>query len=257
MAAVLLRQSAESDIESLTGSEKLVVAAPGKKQRRGAYALQNQMQAPSGNAVEVIASLRPRAEAGDAKAAYAIYLKLHGCETAFGQNISDEEIKKYEMVGASEGLLEDRMTALEECKGIEGQLRERGRWLEQAAAAGLLEAQLLYATDPKPIIGDAADMIRDPQKVQQYKTKAVGYLNQLATQGNIDAMTRLASAYNNGILVRRDAVQSYAYYRAVELAAPGTIPGNLLARQRSQIAANDVRRAEQLASQLYQRCCGN
>lgn len=233
------------------------MAASGKKQRKGAYALQNQMQAPSGNAIEVIAGLRSRAEAGDAKAAYAIYLKLQSCETAFSQDISDEEIKKYEMMGASEGLLEGRMTELKECKGAEGKLLERGKWLEKAAAAGLLEAQLLYAIDPKPIIGDAADMIRDPQRVQQYKTKAVGYLNQLASQGNIDAMTSLASAYNNGILVGRDAVKSYAYYRAVELAAPGTIPSDLLARQRSQIAANDVPRAEQLAGQLYQKCCRN
>lgn len=233
------------------------MAASGKKQKKGAYALQNQMQAPSGNAIEVVAGLRSRAEAGDARAAYAIYLKLLSCETALNQDINDEEIKKYEMVNASEGLLEGRMTALEECKGIEGQLVERGKWLEQAAAAGLLEAQLLYAIDPKPIIGDAADMIRDPQKVQQYKTKAVGYLNQLASQGNIDAMTNLAGAYNSGILVRRDAVQSYAYYRAVELAAPGTVPSNLLASQRSQVATNEVSRAERLADQIYQRCCKN
>lgn len=245
-----------------SGELPQVEAKARSEKAKRAYSLEmaDRVVVPEGKALEVIDSLRPLAEAGDARAALALHMKLDRCYNAFNKEIPDDLVEKFDAAGAP-GLLESRLTDLENCAGAESLLSERGKWLEQAAEAGLLEAQLLYATDPEPIIGNASDMIRDPESVQRYKAKVSDYLNRLATGGNVDAMLSLSNAYENGILLPRDPIRAYAYYKATELAMP-TPPEigaeRTLEQMKQAIPKKEDRvRAEDMARRIYQECCKN
>src|SRR5690606_23796504 len=119
-------------------------------------------QIPEGNVVEVFQRLQPRAEAGDAHAALAIYLKLRECYQAIDEKLSGEAIRMYEEAGAASSLLQTRLAQLENCEDAGAISTKAGQWLSQAAEAGVEEAQLIYATNPTPILGSTEDMLRDP-----------------------------------------------------------------------------------------------
>ncbi len=260
-SAMLRASTANEAIKRLAGSSAPVGinedAASTAGKSRGAYTLQNRVSVPKGNAIDVIERLRPRAEAGDAEAALAIYMKLSACERVIEREISDAEMEAYRKMGAASGLMENALQQLKECGGAQKLLDEQGKWLEQAAEAGVAEAQLLFAADVKAVLGAESDMLRDPRKVQQYKVKAVRYLSKLAKGGNVEAMLSLAGTYDNGILSDRDPFRSYVYSRAAQLAVPELIPTNLVEMRRRKVPVDQWSRAEQAARRFYSQCCGN
>jgi hypothetical protein len=257
---------AETDVMQPDGSLEVSSDAEGKgktQSRQGerrAYSLkqEDQIQAVEGPARDVISKLRPQAEAGDSKAAMALYMTLTRCYDVLTKELSEEEVEIYRKANAEKGLLEGWSKRIDECRGIPvSDLEDRGRWLEQAADSGLLQAQLMYAANPRPIIGDATEMIRNPQKVQRYKEKAMGYLEELAAKGNTNAMMSLAGFYDNGILVGKDPIKSYAYYKAVSLADPDPNLRELVEMQGRKIPASTRGKADELAQIIYRRCCAN
>jgi TPR repeat protein len=228
---------------------------------RSANALENQIEVPSGRAVDVVARLLPLASSGDSTAAYQIALKLRQCRSAMGSLPNAEIMDRYQKAGiSSASVLSQIENTLNECIGItKEQLSDEGKWLEMAADKGLLEAQLLYSADPEPVVGNASDMIRDPGAVQRYKNKALGYLQQLAANGNINAIQRLSSVYADGILVKQDKVLAYAYAAAAERAMPA--PQELqsehfLESMKQQIPVDQQEYADQAANKIYVKCCG-
>lgn len=224
---------------------------------RGAFTLQpsDRTPMPSGSATDVVQTLRPKAEGGDAQAAIGLYLKLGACAQALAEPISNEELEAYRQVDAAEQFLGGRQRLMESCDGAQPFVRERGRWLEQAADSGDLEAQLLYSVDAEAILGQASAMLADPARVDAYKRKASTFLHQQAATGNIDAMLSLAMDYQNGIMQKKDLVTAYAYYRAVALAAPHIAPPQLLGSLSSSLSPSEIKQAERKGHSIYSSCC--
>jgi hypothetical protein len=224
---------------------------------KGAYVLRDRVKMPAGNASKAIQGLLGMAQAGDEKAALAIYMKLGECAVAL-EDGSDTELQAYKRAGMNvETVIANSNKRKEDCAGVGDLLNQRGAWLEQAASSGLVEAKLLYAIDNQAVLGDETEMLRNPQKVQEYKTKAVQYLSELASDGNVDAMVSLAAAYDGGVLLDQNVVRSYAYYKAAELAMPNTVPSNLISALREKLPAGQASNADLLAKQIYSECCAN
>lgn len=221
----------------------------------GAYTLSRRVTVPQGNAVAAFNRLRPHAEAGDAEAALAIYLKLLECKKALEEDLSEETIEMYEQMGAASSLLATSMAKLEDCEGVEKLSIDADQWLVQAAEAGVEEAQLLYAADPTPILGDAKDMLRDPVAVQRYRSKSMDYLTALATRGNVEGMLALARSFDSGVLTDRDISKSYAYYKAASLAFPGILSPDFIYSMSQKISPEDRAEAERMASAVHRQCC--
>lgn len=223
----------------------------------GAHTLTHRAEVPEGDVVEVFQRLQPRAEAGDADAALAIYLKLRECYQAINEELPEEAIRMYEEVGAASSLLQMRLAQLEDCENTSTLSTDASQWLSQAAEAGVEEAQLIYATNPTPILGRTEDMLRDPEAVQRYKTKSMQYLTTLAGQGSVEGMLALARTFNSGLLTDRNVSKSYAYYKATNLALPGTLSPRFIEAMSQQVPPGEREEAERMASAIYQRCCMN
>lgn len=212
---------------------------------------------PDGSAIEVVRTLAPMAEAGDARAALAIFHKLEFCWHVLSSGVSAEELVMYKKAGISEDQYLSSAEKNEyECANSQELAYARGKWLEQAAAAGSIEAQLEYSSFPVEVIGGGPlGAVKNPERAREFKTKGLGYLNQLAASGNIDAMLKLSSIYSGGFIVERDMVRAYAMERAVALSQPGLLPPELLEINRSSLSAADRKKAEALANQLHSSCC--
>lgn len=225
---------------------------------RRAYSLSESVFPPEGDAAQAIEKLKPLALAGDARAAFLIFLKLHECARLPDAKAQAVLADMSERAGASRGALHSSHERRKlECASVTGSLTDRGRWLEMAAAAGDEQAQLLYASAPEAVLGGSVQMLKDPEKTVQYKATALRYLNDLASRGSTDAMMRLAGAYEGGIIVTPDPVKAYAYYLVVDRAKPGVISSYLMDSQLAKVPPGRVGEARDLARRIYASCCSN
>lgn len=250
-----------SFIAGVEPGPRIPVIAPTYKppRARHAYVIPESEQAgvPEGNVADVLTRLIPLAEAGDARAALEIYNKLSNCRAVISSGIAEDEMTAYKKAGVSEetflrGIENDQAN----CAGSQTQIEERGRWLEQAAAAGSIQAQLVYLSDPEAIIGGGpSGAVKDPDRARDFKAKGLAYLEQLVASGNIDAMMHLSGVYDAGFVVERDPVRAYALNRVVDQAQPGLVPPELLQFERAELSAQDLARAESVAAHLYSSCC--
>ncbi len=85
----------------------------------------------------------------------------------------------------------------------------------------------------------------------------MNYLTSAADSGNVDALQMLAILYDGGVLTKYDPVRSYAYYKAAQLAMPSVIPDELIQTQKDKVPKNEISGAEQMAQNIYQKCCLN
>lgn len=212
---------------------------------------------PEGTSAEVLAKLTPLAEAGDGRAALGIYNKLSHCRSALASGINDAEMAAYKNAGVDEAEFLRRIEKdQEDCAGGQEQMNARGKWLEQAAAAGSIEAQLMYLSDADAVIGGGpSGAIKSPERAREFKAKGLAYLEQLVSSGNIDAMMHLRDVYDAGFVVERDPVRAYALTLTVDRARPGLYPPELLRSERAELAPKELARAESLAAQIYSSCC--
>ena len=171
---------------------------------------------------------------------------------------SEADVKIYERAGVSKQTLAAQQQKMQtECASAQPAMKDRGKWLEMAAASGDEHAQLVYSGDPGAVLGDATEMIRDPDKVKKYKEVARGYLLNLASKGNTDALMALAGHYTSGVVFPKDPVRAYAYYRAIELAKPGSISKQLMDYQAKDVPYGRLSEAEALGKRIYGNCCAN
>ena len=192
-------------------------------------------KAPVGKYADSIGDVLARAKSGDPDAAYVLSRLMMDCY------LLETKGSLYSGFGSQE---EDR------CQGIEiKESKEAIKWLRYAADKGVLAAQTLYpnvaAMNMSP-----TDMIRDPAMVQDYKERSIAYLARASESGSANAMTQLATAYTNGILVDADPVLAYAYdYAATKLhgAAPEESMHTITPEQRA--------RAIEWGEKLLSRCC--
>lgn len=94
---------------------------------------------PPGRAVDVVAALQPRAEAGDADAAFYLFVKIEGCRYQLYHGQGNEGRPP----PGADDTLEAQLIARTppECHGLTlEQYQDSLRWLEQAADSGLVMA---------------------------------------------------------------------------------------------------------------------
>lgn len=214
---------------------------------------------PEGNALELLARLRPLADAGDAGAALKLYLKMYECHSELSAPPhSDEQLRIWSKAGVDvNSALAEHERKLDDCAGAEASFSERGHWLERAAEAGSKQARMLYVTDTRAVIGDESDALRDPDKIRRYKQTAMRYLHSLSRDGSAQGMLGLAGAYDSGVLAPSNPELSYAYYRALHLARPGLVSENLIRAQRIKIPPDRLLQADALARRLAGNCCND
>ncbi|MFK3650071.1 hypothetical protein ACI2IY_16805 [Lysobacter enzymogenes] len=213
---------------------------------------------PPGNAQEVIAQLRAQAEAGDARAALLIHLKLYECANQQDVSMIEQTAEAIERAGASGSqYIADQQRIRKDCENSASLLSEQGKWLERAADGGDTVAQRLYALNSRAFFKSAAEMLADPAAVDRYKRKAQGYMSTLVEKGDADAMMWYVGAYEGGVMVPKDAVRAYAYYRLIEMSAPGTTSKELMDNKTKSLSAEKIAEGDALAAKLYSTCCRN
>ncbi len=216
----------------------------------------SETQFPEGNIMDIAPALRAKAESGDAKSALALYLKLSLCQSTLHTQVSTDEIKAYAAAGISpERFAENIEKRISQCTGVSDKdLSSRGEWLEEAAIHGDLQAKLLYASDPEAIVGDSTDMLRNPEKVIDYKKKAVRFLSEAASTGSPDGLMKMGDAYNDGILLPKDPVKAYAFYRATQMTTP-SILSTTLSQMELELTPAQISEGKKEALSIYKNCC--
>lgn len=210
---------------------------------------------PPGDALAHVGQLKARASAGDANAAYEIYLTVDECRT-FTSERADELARSAAIVGSEGGFLQRSERLLEECESLvlAGNI-DAADWLSRAAAMGSQDAMRGYAASPETVFGSLEDGIRDPGTLIQWRETAVGYLEDLAAQGNLSALGDLERAHASGRFGDPDPFRAWAYARVIQRIDPRLVTDQDLARYRNVLSREQQASADSLADSLYRRCC--
>lgn len=211
---------------------------------RRAFTLRDSGSPPPGNAGQVIRSLEAAARSGSGKASYEIHLKIREC---------------LHVLKAADrgGVPSIRPELHENCKGLSSEDQAAGAdWLRLAAEQGHLGAQKLFASDAESVIGGIQDMFRDPEAVQEYKRDAIGYMSAASKRGFIDALRWMGDMHSYGVYSAQDRVKGYAYYLAVQRAAPEHISDRMLAQISAGFSSEEVERATTISKEIHDECCG-
>ncbi|WP_435028708.1 hypothetical protein [Xanthomonas cucurbitae] len=220
-----------------------------------AFSIVRNEQRPPGDALSYVRSLVDRSRAGDAAATYAIYMAVSQCKATL-QPPSPGLLDVYRKAGAESNYLKSLETNFEECKGLTEQADLLDEpWLEKAAEQGSIEAMVLYSIDSASVIGPATDYLSHPEKLVEYRSKAMGYLDKAASTGSVDALMALGRAYDAGVLAQKSPVKSYAYYKALGMVEPNADLNSLLERSRSTLKPDQLSQANRLADQIVGSCC--
>lgn len=207
----------------------------------GAFVVTDFGSPPPGDAASVIRSLEPQARAGSATASYEIFLKINQCMNLL------KESQRGEPAEAVTG---------KDCRSLGADdYAQAAEWLGLAAEQGSLGAQLLYASSPETIVGDASEMLRNPAAVAAYKESAASYLRTAAARGSIDALNTLGNAYMNGIMVDQDLTSAYAYFLTINRVDPEQISRRKIDAFENQLSPSQIAEATQKSEKIYNECC--
>lgn len=208
-----------------------------------AYLVEDFGAIPDGPINSVIAGLKARALAGDATASYAIFLKINECADINRRTSKGLDPR------ANPATAEDclKLPAQDEVSSSE--------WLTLAAEQGNIGARLLYSMDSESALGGPAEMLRDPDRTKEYKQRAVGYLQEMASQGSTDALLQLGNAYHAGVLVNEDLVASRAYFEAARLTDQSVVPTQQLQNLDKSLSAEQLSTALIKGAQIHGSCC--
>lgn len=198
---------------------------------------------PTGNPAEVVRQLEAQARGGDANASYGIFLKINECLA----------VSKRAAQGLQSRVNPDVVMACRQLAADDA--AKSAEWLSLAAEQGNVSAQLLYASDPESVLGDSSEILRDPDRAKEYKAKAIDYLRSAANQGSVDALMRLANAYDVGVLASRDPVSSLAYFNAVGMVDPSLVPQKQVEMLRQSMDAGQLASSLKQGEGIYGSCC--
>lgn len=240
------------------GEHAFVKADPQFKRLVGQRAFEIRREGPfrvPGDALAFVEATLPAAEKGDALSTYAIYLAVLDCRLAG----SPDELMNLDAMQAGSleaSALLSMDQRLEECQGLlsDEQLVSRD-WLGMAAEQGSVEAMLMYAADSEAALGRREDLIRSPERIVEWKRRAMGFLETARSAGSVDAILALAGAYDNGVLVARDPFQAYAHYLAAQRISADYAPAELLADSETALSAEQRAAARTRARLIYAACC--
>lgn len=198
---------------------------------------------PTGNPAEVVRQLEAQARGGDANASYGIFLKINECLA-----VSKRAAQGLQSRANPDVVMACRQLAADDAA-------KSAEWLSLAAEQGNVSAQLLYASDPESVLGDSSEILRDPDRAKEYKAKAIDYLRSAANQGSVDALLRLANAYDVGVLASRDPVSSLAYFNAVGMVDPSLVPQKQVEMLRQSMDAGQLASSLKQGEGIYGSCC--
>lgn len=209
---------------------------------------------PRGRAVDVVAALQPRAEAGDNEAALYLFIKIEECRYQLYHGGGNDSRPPPSAGDSLESQLIARTPP--ECHGLTlEQYQNNVRWLEQAADAGVVMAQLSYAGNAEAVVGNSSQMLANPEKVIAYRRKAMQYLRQAAASGSLSALMSLSDAYHYGVLAPHDPIRAYAYYYAKDMASPSAYGRQYLDTYADQLEPAQLATAIQQGKGIYDACC--
>ena len=212
---------------------------------------------PGGEATAILRSHKRAAMAGDSHAALLVYLKLRDCLRAASEYHDDDAaLRDAVTLGSVDEAIARQESQARDCKDVTpAQYAERGAWLERSAEQGNVMAQLLYASDPEATVGSPPMMLRNPERLVAYKSKAMTYLQRAARQGSLNALAQLSRAYMHGILVPADPVLAHAYQQAVTRADPSSPPDPDIAKTGRVFSDQQRSASDELARRIYRDCC--
>lgn len=245
------RRSAIADLVSTHRLEHGVARAVGGR----AFIIRREPERrPPGDAATFVRTLSPASVRGEADATYRIYLVMDECERA----ASPAAMVGYQKIMEwTPDYPRQLARTMEECQEllVHPSMPRRGQWLSLAAQQGSVEAAIVYAMDIEQVVGGPRVWADHPERVVQYKRRALGYLHQAADLGSVDALSALSEHYDVGFLTPSDLTAALAYRKAADRAHPTAGGHALAARLSARMTAAQIQQATQQASVIYQQCC--
>lgn len=223
-----------------------------------AYSIQRETawRAP-GDARQQVLALKRQSDAGEGLASYEIELIVRDCRNLINGN-PEEAWQALQRAGMrpDPNHLSRLEIGLGECAALsQDPTLYDAPWLARAAEQGSVEAQLLYSIDIEAVIGPASTLTGRDDELQAWRETSLRYLHSLADGGNVDALSALASVYDNGFNVARDPVAVHAYRQVLSRLDPRYIDETTLARERRALAPEQQQKAADQADAIYKRCC--
>lgn len=203
------------------------------------------------NVAQYVAQRVGAARTGNTVAAYEVYQAISICAR------NDDPVTEFQDARDHEQFRREQERTAQLCTGVSpAMIQERMHFLAAVASAGNAAAQIdFYMEGPqgKPLAPSAE---ADDPVVQKWKTDALSYLKDAGNKGEPFALGLLATLYDGGDVVERDARLSLAYTIA-EGAARKHPPSldQLRARYGEQLNPAQFDEAQQLGQRLARSCC--
>lgn len=216
------------------------------------------VEPPTGAISAAIDELKPLAMQGNSSAAYKLYLAIQRCvDVLSNRELLSRTESRSDMPGAIKAVADATERTLRDCEDVGvDEIRSRVQWLEMAAEEGDPNAQVLYSTAAAETLGDKENLLRDPERIRDYREKSMRFLNSAAAQCNLSAFRQLAGIYHFGTIVSRSDQLAYAYeYAQMKLS---TIKNRTaLNVYASTLTQEQIHQAEVLAHQIVEKDCGS
>lgn len=223
---------------------------------------------PNAPLADLYPSLLARADTGDLEAKRQLFLALNECRVALHYHappyspdttvdpalLSAAGMSREKFLAEQQGsslLATDR--TLTQCETLpEGVLGDTAKWLREAAEGGDIYAQLAFFNYLDLLVGPPSEQIKSPEKVEEFNTDAMRYLQGLADQRIPEAFDSLSSAYGAGVVTPKDLTRAYAYKKAAGDMAPNTGSEKVLQIMEKDMTDEQVSNAKELARLLVQ-----
>lgn len=210
---------------------------------------------PPGDAAAFARTLVPAAMSGDGTASYRLYLIAAECHYA----VSPDAVESYRFTRhlLAPDYPKQMARKMEECEALllDPQLSDTGGWLKRGAEQGSLEAGLVYGISLEKVVGGPQVWARHPERVIEYKRKAMRYLEEGAALGNVSALLMLSETYKEGFFVPADPIKALAYRMALERVSLDPVTRNSVERMEEGLSLEQRKKAERDAGEITKWCC--
>ncbi|MEM9304617.1 MAG: hypothetical protein AAGE01_21070 [Pseudomonadota bacterium] len=212
------------------------------------------------------------AEAGDADAAFDVYMLVNRCldsphtEWQLQQSVERLESRLLQMPEHSEGDAEQLLNRIDAvhraqdfCAVLDGAnvdlVAEGLRWLNRAADLGHMGAQRIYHAHARDLIAgqDGSLAFRQPGLIEEYKSRCDQYVRALLDAGHPQGLSLMSRMLTIGDVYERDPISAWAYARALERVGDGRLVAEAQARMNwvsRYVPPEDQREAESIADDI-------
>ncbi|WP_447782344.1 hypothetical protein [Stenotrophomonas riyadhensis] len=220
-----------------------------------AFLLKMDIPEMEGEATAYIDDRLARSKRGEGQASYEIFTRISSCRRALDPGDS-EEYKAYASVGLGGKFSERVEREIELCKGLNSRDDINSEnWLALAAEQGSIEARLMYARNPREVVGDLSNALKNPEEIINYRAKVVRYLQESVSAGSVDSMEALANIYDRGILAEKSPEQSLAYWLAYDNLNRNELSATAINRISADLSPDQSQAAREMAGKILNSCC--